>query len=94
MSFVDDAKHKFEEAMGKIERTVGGAIGDSVLEFDGEAHEEHGEAAEEASEHDQLAKRKRVAEEHRQSAQMPESSGGPQTSESTDGWKSANDAAK
>lgn len=94
MSFVDDAKHKFEEAMGKIERTVGGAIGDSVLLGNGEAHEEHGEAAEEASEHDQLAKRKRVAEEHGQAAQTIESTDAKQSPESTDDWKSANDAAK
>lgn len=94
MSFVDDAKHKFEEAMGKIERTVGGAIGDSVLAGNGEAHEEHGEAAEEASEHDQLSKRERVGEEQGQSAQTPEPSGGQQTSESTGDWTSANDDVK
>ncbi|MEO6957651.1 MAG: hypothetical protein ABI137_12985 [Antricoccus sp.] len=94
MSFVDDAKHKFEEAMGKIERTVGGAIGDSVLAGNGEAHEEHGEAAEEASDHDQHAKRKRLAEEQGQSAQKPGSPGGQPTPESIDDATSANDAAK
>lgn len=44
MSFFDEAKHKIEEVVGKVERTVGGAFGNTAMEFSGEAHAEHGEA--------------------------------------------------
>lgn len=37
-------RSKVEEVIGKVERTVGGAVGDKAMEFGGEAHYEHGEA--------------------------------------------------
>lgn len=45
MSFFEQAKHKVEEIVGKVEETVGGAVGDTALEFHGRAHAEHGESA-------------------------------------------------
>lgn len=47
MSFFDEAKNKLEEVIGKVEHTIGGAVGDRAMSFDGESHELHGEAAEE-----------------------------------------------
>ncbi len=44
MGFFGALRSKVEEVVGKVERTVGGAVGDKAMEFGGEAHFEHGEA--------------------------------------------------
>lgn len=44
MSLFDEAKHKIEEVVGKVEQTLGGAFGNTAMEVSGEAHAEHGEA--------------------------------------------------
>ena len=57
MSFFSAAKSKLEEIVGKVERTIGGAVGDKAMEFGGEALEEHGESMhEQHADRDELAK--------------------------------------
>lgn len=57
MSIFDKAKHKVEEVVGKFEETVGAAVGDQAMEFDGHVHHEHGEAALENDEAREAAER-------------------------------------
>jgi len=50
MGFFEEAKHKAERAVGKLEQTVGGAFGNSAMEASGWAHAEHGKAGQDQDE--------------------------------------------
>lgn len=76
MSFFDEAKHKLEEVAGKVEKFVGEARGDVAMQFEGEAHAEHGEALQEhddvRSERDEALQENRDEEQARTQAARAE----------------------
>ncbi len=78
MGFFDEAKHKLEEVAGRVEKFVGEARGDVAMQFEGEAHAEHGEAlqeqddAEGRTEHDKALQENRDEEQARTQAARAE----------------------
>ena len=50
MSFIDKAKAKAEELLGRAEEVYGESHGDAAAQVDGEAHRLEAEAAEERAE--------------------------------------------
>ena len=56
MGFFEEAKHKAEEVVGRVEETLGGAFGNAAMQASGHAHAEHGEALSEEDEAREMRK--------------------------------------